>query len=499
MSKKDNWDWLVADKEGLAQLVERRGSGGGPGSGGRGKAFVVGELLQNAWDEEGVTEVTVDLEALAGKALAVIDVADDAPAGWENIEDSYRLFAPSKKKKDPTKRGRFNLGEKLVLAICQSAEIVSMNAAMTFDNKGRRPSKKRRPKGTHFHAVVRMTHKDAAEVHQFVQTLIPPKGIITYYNEEEIPHRDPVAVVPATLPTEIEDEQGNLRPSKRKTTVEIYHPNEDEEGMLYEMGIPIVETGDKYHVNVMQKVPLNMDRDNVRPSYLKKIRTLVFNEMSDDLETEDVNEAWVQSAVADPDCEPEAVKQYKDKKYGKKAVIHDPSDPEADAIAASKGYVVVHGGSESKATWKNLKGAEALKPAGQVTPSKKIDFHPNGKNVTVPYDKWSEGMKQVAEFTQDLAQKLIGQVISVSYLNDPRDYGACYGEGGTLSYNLRRLGRKHFAEGPTPAIVELIIHELGHHFESNHLSEDYYRALCRLGVKLAKLALDEPDFFEEVW
>lgn len=498
MAKKDNWDWLVADKEGLAQLVERRGSGDGPGSGGRGKAFVVGELVQNAWDEDGVTEVTIDLEVIPEKRLVRIDVADDAPAGWENIEDSYRLFAPSKKKKDPTKRGRFNLGEKLVLAICQSAEIISMNAAMTFDRKGRRPSKRRQKKGTHFSAFVRMTQKEAAEIHLYVQTLIPPKGITTYYNEDIIPEREPVATVSATLSTEIEDEQGNLRPSKRKTTVEIYHPNEDEEGMLYEMGIPVVETGDKYHVNVMQKVPLNMDRDNVRPSYLRKVRTLVLNEMAEDLAKDDVNDAWVQSAVNDPDCSSEAVTQYKDKKYGKKAVIHDPSDPEADGIAASKGYVVVHGGSESKQTWKNLKGADAIKPAGQVTPSKKIEFSSQGENVTVPYDKWSEGMKTVAEFTQELSQRLTGAIIAADYLNDSRHYGACYGPGH-IHYNLKRLGRKHFANGPTPAILELIIHELGHHYESNHLSDEYYKALCGLGVKLAKLVLEDPGFFEGIW
>ena len=48
-----NLDWLIADKEGLAQIVTKRG-----------KAYVVGELLQNAWDEDGVTEVTIDLEAV---------------------------------------------------------------------------------------------------------------------------------------------------------------------------------------------------------------------------------------------------------------------------------------------------------------------------------------------------------------------------------------------------------------------------------------------------
>ena len=43
------------------------------------------------------------------------------------------------------------------------------------------------------------------------------------------------------------------------------------------MGIPVVETGDRYHVDVQQKVPLNMDRDNVTPAYLRAIRVAVLN------------------------------------------------------------------------------------------------------------------------------------------------------------------------------------------------------------------------------
>ena len=36
-------------------------------------------------------------------------------------------------------------------------------------------------------------------------------------------------------------------------------------------------------------------------------------------------------------------------------------------------------------------------------------------------------------------------------------------------------------------------------FESNHLSEGYYEALCTLGVKLAKLVLEDPGFFDGIW
>ena len=40
---------------------------------------------------------------------------------------------------------------------------------------------------------------------------------------------------------------------------------------LYEMGLPIVDTGDKWHIDVAQKIPLNRDRSNVRPSFLRAV------------------------------------------------------------------------------------------------------------------------------------------------------------------------------------------------------------------------------------
>jgi hypothetical protein len=58
---------------------------------------------------------------------------------------------------------------------------------------------------------------------------------------------------------------------------------------LYEMGLPIVETGDQWHVSVAQKVPLNRDRNNVKPAYLRAIRTLVLNAMHDRLTEDDAN------------------------------------------------------------------------------------------------------------------------------------------------------------------------------------------------------------------
>ena len=48
--------WFEVDRDGLRQLLE-----------GRDKSFVVRELVQNAWDEPGVTRCDVTLTPIAGR------------------------------------------------------------------------------------------------------------------------------------------------------------------------------------------------------------------------------------------------------------------------------------------------------------------------------------------------------------------------------------------------------------------------------------------------
>ena len=44
-------------------------------------------------------------------------------------------------------------------------------------------------------------------------------------------------------------------------------------------------------------------------------------------------------------------------------------------------------------------------------------------------------------------------------------------------------------------IIDLVIHEFGHHYEGNHLSENYYNALTKIGAGVAIMALEDPEKF----
>lgn len=472
-------NWFEVDKEGLAKLLERKG-----------KEFVLFELLQNAWDEPGVTEVIVNFSHM-GRNHASLAVIDNSPSGFGKLTHAYTLFAESAKKSNPEQRGRFNLGEKLVLALCDEMEILSVYGGVRFDEEGRHSLRKTTPKGTVVQCRLRMTKDEVERAIQAAQKLIVPANIVTTLNGEPLEARELYASFEATLPTEIANAEGYLKATARKTNVQLFEPRLGEVATLYEMGIPICETGDKWHYNVMQKVPVTLDRDNVvNPGYLKKLRVLTLNATHDQLTSEDVNMPWAEAAASHDECSPEAITSYMNRRFGEKRVSFDPSDPEANKLAVSQGYTVVHGSMMSGTTWNNARAAEAIKPAGQVTPGPKVWTGEDDPNAPVfkdwiPEDKWTPGMKKVADFAKRVAAKVMHINIDVRFCATAHHLGgASYGPGGPLTFNKFRLGADWFEQGLTVEVVELIIHEFGHEYSDDHLSDKYHEALCRLGAKL---------------
>lgn len=477
--------WFEVDRKGLAQLLERRG-----------KAFAVFEIISNAWDTNA-KEVSVSFESVAGEPKARLIVKDDDPNGFTDLAHSFTLFAESEKKGKSDKRGRFNLGEKLALAICVEAHIASTKGSVTFSAKGRSQSKSGTKTGSLVDCLLRMTHAEFDEAVLAVRTLIPPHGVETTFNGEKLSTPKLLHTFKAELPTEIADADGNLKRARRKTVIKVWEPRAGETPTLYEMGVPVVETGDKWHVDVQQKVPLNMDRDNVPPAFLREVRTLVTGELYGLLTEADANASWVREATSDKNCDPTATKVIMDLRFGEKHVAYDPSDPEANALAVTKGYTVVHGSMMNATEWANAKKAGAILPAGKVTPSPK-PFSPDGSPLKmVEPSAYTPGMQRIVDYVKALGPKLLKRSVSVQIASDIAwPFNATYGDGG-LIFNLGRLGHAFFNSGPTVEVDRLIIHEFGHEFESNHLSEEYHDALCKLGAKLTDLARNDPGFFHE--
>ena len=219
--------WLEVDIDGLRQTLERKG-----------KAFAIFELVQNAWDE-AATQVSVSLsEPKAG--VSVLRCVDDSPEGYRDLSTTHTMFAKSYKKEDPTKRGRFNVGEKLVLALCDRARVTSTSGTVIFaTDRTRRTSAKKTKAGTEFVGELQMTPDEYKAATAQVMKLIPP--IPTLFNDELIPERKPLKVFQAKLQTEIADDRNVLRVRQRATEVRLYKVRSCETAMLYEKGIPVVE------------------------------------------------------------------------------------------------------------------------------------------------------------------------------------------------------------------------------------------------------------------
>ena len=287
---------------------------------------------------------------------------------------AYTLFGESTKKANPEQRGRFDLGEKLVLALAQWASIETTTGSIRFDGEGRHELRRKRERGSSIDAEFAFTRVEHEEILSAARQVIAP--VPTSINGELLPERTRVDEFRATLPTLVSDVEGVLRERQRETTVRVYEPA-NATARFYEMGIPVVETGDRYDVDIGQKVLLTMDRDNVRPSYLRAVRVAVLNAIHGRLEPERASDTWVREASSDERTSPQAIRNTLANRFGADAVAYDPSDAEANKLSVAQGRTVVAGRSLSAAEWAQARRAGALPPAEQVTPSPQ-PFHPDG-------------------------------------------------------------------------------------------------------------------------
>ena len=483
-------NWLTVDRAGLGKLLERKGS-----------AWVLFELIQNALDEDA-KKVSVHLVSTVRRGRALLQVTDDSPNGWVDLRHAYTMFAPSWKKGDPEKRGRFNLGEKLVLAVCESATVKTMDGSVYFKEDGTRTrsGRHKEDRGTFFEAVLKFTNAQVNEALAAIPLLLPPDGVTVTVNGVEVERRKPLASLWVTLPTEAEGEGGVLRKTSRRCLVEIVEPLLEERGHLYEGGVPVVETGDRWHVNVHQKVPLNFDRDNVPPAFLRKVRAAVLNEMAGKLEDEDAAEPWVQEAASSPEVEPDAFATVLDKVHGVNRVMRDPSDREANSTAFSHGWTVVSGNQLSPGMRENLKrfradGRDTLPPAGQRFPTPK-PYSEDGEPVK--HAVVDGFMRGVEKYAKAVGKALTGITPEVSFVLAP-NFGAAYGPG-SLDFSVQRLGRAFFRRAcETMAGLEdlddLLCHEFAHHRVVDHLSHEFHAAVSRNAAKLAAVCRTEGGSF----
>ncbi len=474
---EDNQPWFVVDKEGLRKTLSRKG-----------KAFAIYELLQNGYDEASTKlEVTLT-EPKNGKSTLVC--IDDAPGGYVDLSNAHTMFGESKKKADVHKRGRFNVGEKYVLALCDAATVTSKTGRIIFKKDGTRSHDNVKTKtGTEFRGELPLTQEEYNDMVRKVKLVIPP--VTTIFNGVEIPKRKILHEFSVSLPTEVPDKNDILRSRKQSTKVRLYEVPKDKAN-LYEMGMPVVSIDCKWSVDIQQKVPLNIERDNVTPSYLKAVFGAIVNEKGDDISDEDAAAAWITTAMESDKLKPEALHKVFTKRFGEGAVLYDRDDIGSNKEAVAVGRTVVPRGALTPVMRKNLMKA-GVKKAGEEF-STDIEA-PNG---VIPDNQLTKPQLRYKQFIEELAPLVLekSKLKKVVFANDPdSDVLGCT-NWSPRDY-IFTVNVAHHDVGNWERNYDLFIHELAHFYvrRNDHLFEDFYHATTRIGARLAQVALKHPELF----
>jgi hypothetical protein len=462
-------DWFSVDTKGLRNLQA-----------GKPKTFIVRELIQNAWDEH-ISECKVDITK-QGRNITVT-VTDDSPEGFRDIRHAYTLFADTYKRRDPEKRGRFNIGEKQAFSVCEKIELRTTKGALTFNRNGRHTSRNKTAAGTIIRAEFAETQAELDELLTYAKSLLVPKGIRFEVNGEHITSREPFKVSTAELYTEIDD-NGTFRKTTRKTQLEIYE--KEGKAYLYEMGLPVCEIDCQFSVNVQQKVPLSIDRETVSQAYLQDVFAEVLNLTHDRIEAEQSSELWVREATRDERISKEALDDVIHKRFGEKVCVANPFDQHSIDEALSRGFKVVTGSELSKEEWTNIKQAELMKSSSDMFGMSVV----NAPSIDPTAD-----MRKVAALAKKIAKRILGNELNVRFVKHSTMVAAQYEKlSNTLTFNVAKLGSGFFAETVSAPVLNLVLHELGHHGGS-HTESGYHETLTKLGAELTIIALRDPSFF----
>jgi hypothetical protein len=473
MTKLNSSGWFNVDKEGFSQLQNAKP-----------KHYVVRELIQNVFDTDSKT---CKVDIVFTPKITTITVIDENPDGFKDLADAFTLFKHSDKRSDPQKRGRFNIGEKQAFAICDSASITTTKGQILFTEKGRIETDEKTKMGTVVSVKLKMTKDEYDETIKMLKMYISPRNIKYYINNQLVKNIDSIKSFEMILPTELES-NGIIKSTKRKTNVQIYD-DPLYNGWIFELGIPVCQIECQYGIDVQQKIPLGIDRESIKQSYLKEIYAAVLNNTYGDITKDTSSMLWVREATSSQNISKEAAQTVIEKRYGDKVVIANHFDPNSIDKAISNGYKVLEGSELSSDEWSVIKSNNLIQTStklfGEGSDAKSKNITPN------------ENMIKTGEYAKKIAKKFLGIDITVKFIEVmPTNVIATFKpEINEFTFHVNKLPLDFFDVPVSSKTTDLIIHELGHKY-GNHVETAYIDALTRIGSELIFMALDDPDFFK---
>ena len=422
---------------------------------------LVKELIQNAWDEAPfATECRVTVEVQPDGNATMITVEDDGP-GFSDIADAYTLMGHTSKRLSPTKRGRFNIGEKDVISVAIEAEVETVGHTVTFPRTGsREEAPNSRTNGTVVSVLMPWSEEHCNELVAMLQRFIPPANCRLFINDVEVSTRPAIAMRSATLQTVAQNApNAPLRTSQRRTDIHLVEPTGPSgERWLYEMGIPVQVIDCPWDIDVMQKIPMAQHRNVISEPYLNRIYTEALNAGHKMLKGDDFTFDWVKRALVHPRVEPEAVKSVSVGRYGRKAVF-TTLDRDANMRAEADGYEPVDRGSLSSNEREVFRKHAGVKNSDEVFPTPpppRSDYAPEPGTNQARFAEWVTEMAHYCDL-----------IATVRYFDEPDNRRKADCEVSTTNPTLR-FNEAHldetFFQPPYGSVDhwDLLFHELGH-------------------------------------
>lgn len=471
--------WFDVDRDGFRQLQS-----------GKKKTFIINEICQNAFDEN-ITYCKLDIKSISDYEIYIV-IVDDSPEGFKDIRHAYTLFADTYKRRDADKRGRFNLGEKQIISICNSAKITTTTGEVSFDDRGRTESMDHTEKGTVVELFFSGSRKECQELIDHAKQLLIPPNIKFYLNDELIPSKPVYKVFEVSLMTQILTDN-QMTTTRRKTAVNLVPSNG--QSYIYEMGIPVQETDCQWHIDVQQKIPLCVDRETIPDYYLKDLYAEVLNNTHQDVPEDHSSDLWVRTGMTDERIKKEPVLSILTKRFGDKFLFRS-TDKHANEEAIINEYELVSNKDLSKEERDQIKQHGLYQSSSDVFDTTSI-VNATKVRPTIKQSSFVNFAKRVAKEFLDIDVTVYfveakGSTTKADYCPSTR----------TLRYNLSYF-EKYFFDTLSWENIDLLIHELAHecenfgiHENGPHINHDYHKTCTMLAGKLIMKALQDPSFFE---
>ena len=478
---------------------------------------VVYELIANANDEDSVKNFNLNILWVPHAYKSKTDTGDpeihisykDDGAGFKKISDVWTMYGHSERRSDPTKSGRFNLGEKEFLVLAKYAEIETFDRKekqrhrFVFENNTRTESGDicKLDKGTRIFATFdRWSKEQYDEICKDIKNIyVKPNKTCTIKtsfdgtdNGAVVSNAKPHKTFTAELPTLIAAQAGQpLSKVVREAQIDLYDKKTpDSVGYLFENGLPIQKQSPrtKWHVNVNQKVPLAPTRVSVPSSYWHKVCGAVLNNTVDELDHEDSGRNWVSEGMnyATKDTAKSWLKiKFPDKDANN--ICLGGSDHQANEECIDAGGGIISTGTLDKEAREHLMSLGVVERASEKYGAKGGDAE-GRYAATEQTVKPNEAMIDYAIVCTKVAKDCIGVTPIIKFVKSKRPALAWYNrDAPSLTFNVKHLKTLFFNDWAAQN-VQLLIHELAHHnghgkyeYEIEHFSKQFVDELERIG------------------